>query len=156
MDIYEENTTPTIGAKVVYTLSEPIVSTVNISDDISVIDALHPTLASSCNFDLVYQEDESRYRNKLDIVVQAPSGNFESIVGLGESIAQDRAYPLTLVNQLPANLNYKDFINQTVKLVFIDETIGEGNYYYTIKECLYSKLYNIIAMDMVMDGHSIV
>lgn len=155
IDIYKENTTPTIGAKVVYTLAEPIVSTVSVSDDISVIDDTHPTISSSCGFDLAYQEDESRYRNKFDIIVKASGVNFQSIANLGETIIQGMAYPLTLVNQLPANLDYKDFVNQTIKLIFADETMGEGLYSYSIKECIYSKLYNIIVMDATMEGYSI-
>lgn len=157
MDICQDGNTPSIGAKVVYKLPEPIISTVSISKNISVIrpESGIAELISTCAFDIQYQEDENRYRNKFDIAIEPTTAlNLQSLFDILElnKNVNTLAPLLTEVQikkPLPSGLCDVDFIGQIVEFNLLNIKMKSSTLIdYNITESIFAPVSNVISMTM--------
>lgn len=155
MDICQDGNTPSIGAKVVYKLPEPIISTVPISKNISVIrpESGIAALISTCTFDIQYQEDENRYRNKFDITIEPTTAlNLQSLFDILElnKNVNTLAPLLTKVQikkPLPSGLGDVDFIGQIVEFNLFNIKMNSSYVSdFNINESIFAPVSNVTSL----------
>lgn len=163
MDICQDGNTPSIGAKVVYKLSEPIISTVPISKNISVIrpESGIAVLISTCTFDIQYQEDENRYRNKFDIAIEPTTTlNLQSlfdILELGKNVnaLAPSSTKVQIKKPLPSGLCDIDFIGQIVEFNLFDIKMKSSTPIdYNIAGSIFAPVSSVTSMGMTGGNQS--